>query len=78
MTEEIIEIVAGILEVTADGIEPDCDLMEVLGADSIDIVETIAEIEDRKGIIIPEDVIPDLRCIRDINDCVQSILNGKE
>lgn len=78
MTEEITEIIAGILEVDADGIDPDCDLMEVLGADSIDIVETIAEIEDRKGIIIPEDVIPDLRCIRDINECVKSLINGKE
>ncbi len=78
MTEEITEIIAGILEVDADGIDPDCDLMEVLGADSIDIVETIAEIEDRKGIIVPEDVIPDLRCIRDINECVKSLINGKE
>ena len=78
MTEEITEIIAGILEVDADGIDPDCDLMEALGADSIDIVETIAEIEDQKGIIIPEDVIPDLRCIRDINECVKSLINGKE
>lgn len=78
MTEEITEIVATILEVDADSIDPNCDLMEVLGADSIDIIEAIAEIEDRKGIIIPEDVIPDLRCIRDINDCVKSLVEGKE
>ena len=78
MTEEITEIVAEILEVDADGIEPDCDLMEALGADSIDIIEIIAEIEDRKGILIPENAIPELRCVKDINTYVEAAIAGKE
>ena len=78
MTEEIVRIVANILNTEADQISPDGDLMETLGADSIDIVEIIAEIEDIKGIIIPEDVIPDLRCVNDISACVESLINGKE
>ncbi len=78
MIEEIKEIVSEILDTEPDDVDTDCDLMEALGADSIDIIEIIAEIEDRKGILIPEDVIPDLRCVRDINNCIEALIAGKE
>ncbi len=78
MTEEIIEIVARILEVEANTVDPECDLMEVLGADSIDIIEIIAELEDRKEIFIPEDEIPELRCVKDIAAFVEAAVARKE
>ena len=76
--EEIINIVAEALEVKSNEIDPDCDLMEVLGADSIDIVEIISEIEDRKGILIPEEAIPELRCVKDISAYVEAAVTRKE
>ena len=78
MIEEIIEIVAETLEVEADTVDPGCDLMEVLGADSIDIIEIIAELEDRKEIFIPEDEIPELRSVKDIAAFVESAIARKE
>ena len=78
MTEEIIRIVASVLNIEPDQISPGEDLMETLGADSIDIVEVIALLEDMNEIFIPDDVIPDLRCINDISACVESLINGKE
>lgn len=78
MIEEIIEIVAETLEVEADTVAPGCDLMEVLGADSIDIIEIIAELEDRKEIFIPEDEIPELRSVKDIAAFVEAAIARKE
>lgn len=78
MIEEIIEIVAETLEVEADTVDPGCDLMEVLGADSIDIIEIIAELEDRKEIFIPEDEIPELRSVKDIAAFVEAAIARKE
>ena len=78
LIEEIIEIVAETLEVEADTVDPGCDLMEVLGADSIDIIEIIAELEDRKEIFIPEDEIPELRSVKDIAAFVEAAIARKE
>ena len=78
MTEEIIKIVSDILDVDENAVAPDCDLMETLGADSIDIIEIVSIIEDDKGIVIPEDEIPEFRCVRDISAYVEAALKRKE
>ena len=78
MTEEIIKIVSDILEVEKSAITPDCDLMEALGADSIDIIEIVSIIEDDNGIVIPEDEIPEFRCVKDISAYVEAALARKE
>ncbi len=78
MTEEIIKIVSDILGVEKSAISPDCDLMEALGADSIDIIEIVSIIEDDNNIVIPEDEIPEFRCVRDICAYVEAALAGKE
>lgn len=78
MIEKIITIVADVLEVEKDTIDPDCDLMEALGADSIDIIEIVSILEDDNGIIIPEDAIPEFRTVKDIAKFVEDTLAGKE
>ncbi len=78
MTEEIIRIVAEVLGTKESAISPDCDLMEALGADSIDIIEIVSIIEDDKGIVIPEDEIPEFRCVKDISSYVEAALARKE
>lgn len=52
--EQIIEIIAEKLRCTPDEIAPDADLVETLGADSLDIVEILIAVEDRFGLYVPD------------------------
>lgn len=52
--EQIIELIAHELKRQPDEIAPDADLVETLGADSLDVVEILIAIEDRFGLYIPD------------------------
>lgn len=52
--EQIIELIAHKLKRQPDEIAPDADLVETLGADSLDVVEILIAIEDRFGLYIPD------------------------
>lgn len=52
--EQIIELIAHELKRQPDEIAPDADLVETLGADSLDVVEILTAIEDRFGLYIPD------------------------
>jgi acyl carrier protein len=45
-------------------------LLEDLGARSLDQVNVVAALEDRYGIEIGEDELPDLRTVADLHRCV--------
>lgn len=55
--EQIIGIIADKLHRPADEIAPDADLVDSLGADSLDIVEILIAIEDRFGIYVPDSTV---------------------
>ena len=43
---------------------PDADLMDDLGADSLDIVEILIAVEAEWGVTIPDDAIPELKTVK--------------
>ena len=67
--EEIYQTLAGIaktvLGADPERIIPDTLVMEELGADSLDIVEMLALIEDIYGLYIPDELIPGMRTVSD-------------
>ncbi len=63
MIEEIIEIIAKQLKVNPSEITPDTDIIDDLGADSLDVVELLMTIEDNYGITVPDDEVQNLRTI---------------
>lgn len=46
---------------------PDHDLVADLGFDSLEVLELVAELEDRFGITVPEDQIPTSRTIAQVS-----------
>ena len=54
-------------------IDENTDIIEDLGADSLDIVEMLMMIEDQFGVTIPDDDIPGLRTFG--NTCHRHILS---
>ena len=43
-----------------------------LGAESIDMLHIMADIESQTGIFIPEEVIPDLTSVKDLYEYINS------
>ncbi len=66
MREEICNIIARQLRIEADGITDEMDIIEELGADSLDIVEMLIAIEERFGVMVPDDDIVALKTIGEI------------
>ena len=65
MFEKIVEIVVEQLGCDASEVTQDSNIIEDLGADSLDVVEMLMAVEDSFGITVPDEEIPNLRTIRD-------------
>ena len=46
--------------------------MEDLGADSLDVVELLMEIEETFGVSVPDEDIPGLKTVKDIIEYVEA------
>jgi acyl carrier protein len=80
--ERIIRI-AGIIieelkleEITPESFDPDMDLVDELGVDSMDLATVALVLQDEYGVFIDEDDYPKLKTVRLIAEYVQSRLHG--
>lgn len=73
MLEKIQEMLASTLNLPIEKITPDAKLVDDLGADSLDIVELLSELEDELGIIIPDDEVENLVTIQDIANEIEKL-----
>lgn len=51
-------------------------IVEDLGAESMDIVNIIASVEERFGIGIDEQALPDIRSVADLHDLIERAMVG--
>ncbi len=66
-TLEILkEILSKQLRVDADTIDADTDIVDDLGADSLDVVEMLMTIEQEHGIVVPDEVIANFKTVGDV------------
>ena len=74
--EDVLEIVrnAG-TKVDLDALNADADLVE-LGADSLDIMTVLLDVQDRTGVEIPDEDVEGLRTPRQIVDYATARLGG--
>ena len=72
MLEQIVEIISKQLKAEPEQIAPDTNIMEDLGADSLDVVELLMAIEETFGVSVPDEDIPGLRTVKDIVDYVEA------
>lgn len=64
--EKVSEIISKQLSISKDKIKEETVMAEELGADSLDMVEVIMDLEDEFGISIPDEAIPNLKTIKDL------------
>lgn len=61
MLEKVKEILAQQLDVEVEEIKDNSDIQEDLGADSLDVMDIMTEIEDAFDIEVEDEAIEDLR-----------------
>ena len=70
--EKVSEIISKQLSINKDKIKEETVMAEELGADSLDMVEVIMDLEDEFGISIPDEAIPNLKTIKDLDDYIDA------
>lgn len=70
--ETVRGIIAKTLSIDESKVVLDADLLQDLGADSIDLVEIYMGLEDAYGMSIPDSELPDIKTVKDLVDFVDS------
>ena len=76
IAQAAVELIAESLGVSADEVHPDSSFIDDLGADSLDIVELVMEIEKRFEIEIPDEDAEKISSVQDAIDYITSHVSG--
>ena len=69
--DEIKQILAKQLRIDANTINDNSNIIEDLGADSIDLVELLMTIEEKKGIVVSDEDAIKLKTVKDVADYIE-------
>jgi len=72
LEEKVITIIVEQLGVTKEECNPEASFIDDLGADSLDLVELIMEMEENFGIEIADEELEKIRTIQDVIDYLKS------
>ena len=72
MIEKVKELLAKQLKLDLATIEDDANILDDLGADSLDVVEMLMSLEDEFGISVPDEVANELVTVKAIVEFIES------
>jgi len=73
--DKIKEILVEQLDAPADIITRDTDLMNDLGADSLDLVELIMTLEEEYGVSATDESVYELKTVGEVVDYIETLVN---
>lgn len=73
MYEKVCKMLAEQLDISADTITPQSEVVKDLGADSLDVVELMMALEDEYGITLPEGEVENVKTVQDIVDMMEKL-----
>jgi len=73
--DTIKEKLAAQFEIDPDTITPDTDVMEDLGADSLDLVELIMALEDTYNVSVTDEAVYEHKTVGEIAEFIESLMN---
>lgn len=73
MYEKVCNMLAEQLDISADTITPQSEVVKDLGADSLDVVELMMALEDEYGITLPEGEVENVKTVQDIVDMMEKL-----
>lgn len=66
MLEKIQTMLAEALNLPVEKVLPDSKIVDDLGADSLDVVELLSQLEDEYGVTIPDEEVENLVTVADV------------
>ena len=72
MFEELTAILCDQLPLNPEDITLDSRIKEDLGADSLDVLQLLMALEEEKGVVIPDEVLPTLKTVGDIGSYMEN------
>ncbi len=66
MLEKVREMLAEALNIPVEKVTPDAEIVKDLGADSLDLIELLTQLEDEHGIVIPDTDVEGLVTVADV------------
>ena len=73
--DEVKEILVEQLDINEDEIELTSNLMDDLGADSLDAIDIVMSVEDQYSIEVPDEIIKNMKTVEDIVSFIESNLD---
>ena len=73
MFDEVAKILSEQLGVAKSKITLESDIVKDLGADSLDVVELLMNLEDNTGKTIPEDKVRNIKTVGDVVKLLESL-----
>lgn len=74
MLEKIQAMLAEALNLPVEKVTPDAKIVDDLGADSLDVVELLSQLEEEYGIIIPDDQAESLATVADVANVIEALM----
>ena len=75
--EKLRALLAEQLGISVDDITPETNIIDDLGADSLDVVELLAALEDEFDLLITDDRVRELYTVKEVADYIESLLQKK-
>ena len=72
--DTVRELLARQLEIDPEKISPHTDILEDLGADSLDIVELVMAIEEEYDIVITDERAQNVRTVKQLVELLESMV----
>lgn len=73
MLEEIAKILSEQLDVDKNSISLESNIMEDLGADSLDVVELLSTLEENTGKTIPDEKVTEIKTVGDLIKVLETL-----
>ena len=71
MIDRVVELVAEQLGISKDIISVESNIIEDLGADSLDVIEMLMTLEEEFGITIPDEKINQIKTVGQICELIE-------
>lgn len=74
MLEKIQAMLAEELSIPVAQVTPDAKIVDDLGANSLDVVELLSQLEEEFDIVIPDDDIENLVTVADVAEALEKLV----
>ena len=74
MLEKIQEMLAEALNLPIEKVTPCAKIVDDLGADSLDVVELLSQLEDEYGVTIPAEEVENLVTVADVATPLEKLI----